>query len=176
MGINRLNIYAGMQGFFVVRDPAEASLNLPSGKYEVPLMICDRLLRTDGQLEYPVSENSKLPWVPEVFGNAILVNGKLLPYFEVEPRKYRLRIMNGSNGRFYRFSLSTKSDFQVIGNDQGLLAGPVAAHRVPLAPAERVDIVVDFATMAGTHLRLVSDSFDILEFRVAAKVDPNAKP
>jgi spore coat protein A len=176
MGINRLNIYAGMQGFFVVRDPAEASLNLPSGKYEVPLMICDRLLRTDGQLEYPVSENSKLPWVPEVFGNAILVNGKLLPYFEVEPRKYRLRIMNGSNGRFYRFSLSTKSDFQVIGNDQGLLAGPVAAHRVPLAPAERVDIIVDFAAMAGTHLRLVSDSFDILEFRVAAKVDPNAKP
>jgi spore coat protein A, manganese oxidase len=175
MGINRLNIYAGMQGFFIVRDAAEASLNLPAGKYEVPIMVCDRLLRTDGQLEYPVSENSKLPWVPEVFGNAILVNGKLLPYLEVEPRTYRLRIMNGSNGRFYRFSLSNKSEFHIIGNDQGLLSSPVATHRVPLAPAERVDIVVDFAAMAGTHLRMVSDSFDILEFRVAPK-DSDSRP
>jgi len=175
MGINRLNIYAGMQGFFIVRDATEESLNLPSGKYEVPLMVCDRLLRTDGQLEYPVSDKPDRPWVPEVFGNAILVNGKLLPYLEVEPRTYRLRIMNGSNGRFYRFSLSNKSEFHVIGNDQGLIASPVAAHRVPLAPAERVDIVVDFAAMAGTRLRLVSDSFDILEFRVAPKTS-DAKP
>ena len=176
MGINRLNIYAGMQGFFIVRDATEASLNLPTGKYEVPLMVCDRLLRTDGQLEYPVSDNPARPWVPEVFGNAILVNGKLLPYFEVEPRTYRLRIMNGSNGRFYRFSFSNNSEFHVIGNDQGLLASPVATHRVPLAPAERVDLVVDFAAMAGTHLRLVSDSFDILEFRVAPRATSDAKP
>jgi spore coat protein A len=176
MGINRLNIYAGMQGFCIVRDAIEASLDLPSGKYEVPLMVCDRLLRMDGQLDYPVSEFPGKPWVPEVFGNAILVNGKLLPYLEVEPRSYRLRIMNGSNGRFYRFSLSSKSEFHVIGNDQGLLASPVAARRIPLAPAERVDIVVDFSAMAGTQVRLVSDSFDLLEFRVAAKVNPGAKP
>jgi spore coat protein A len=176
MGINRLNIYAGMQGFCIVRDATEASLDLPSGKYEVPLMVCDRLLRTDGQLDYPVSETPGRPWVPEVFGNAILVNGKLLPYLEVEPRSYRLRIMNGSNGRFYRFSLSTKSEYHVIGNDQGLLASPVTVRRIPLAPAERTDIVVDFSAMAGTQVRLVSDSFDIMEFRVAAKVNPGAKP
>ena len=169
MGINRLNIYAGLQGFCIVRDEHEASLDLPRGKYEVPLMVCDRFLKTDGQLEYPVSEFPDRPWVPEVFGNAILVNGKLLPYFEVEPRKYRLRIMNGSNGRFYRFSFSNRSEFHVIGNDQGLLSAPVAASRVPLAPAERIDIVVDFAAMAGTHVRMVSDFFDILEFRVGAK-------
>jgi spore coat protein A len=169
MGINRLNIYAGLQGLCIVRDAMEAALDLPSGKYEVPLMFCDRLLRTDGQLDYPVSEYPGRPWVPEVFGNAILVNGKLLPYFEVEPRRYRLRLMNGSNGRFYRFSLSDKSEFQVIGNDQGLLANPVAARRILLAPAERADIVVDFAAMAGARPRMVSDSFDLLEFRVAAK-------
>ena len=75
-------------------------------------MICDRLLRTDGQLDYPVSDMPEPPWVPEVFGNALLVNGKLLPYLDVEPRKYRFRLMNGSNGRFYRFSLSSKSEFQ----------------------------------------------------------------
>jgi spore coat protein A len=169
MGINRLNIYAGMQGLFVVRDAQEAALHLPSGKYEVPLLIADRLLRKDGQLVYPVSEHPDRPWVPEVFGNAILVNGKLLPYLDVEPRRYRLRMMNGSNGRFYRLSLANKTELHVIGNDQGLLSTAVAAKHVPLAPGERLDVIVDFAAMAGTHVKLVSDSFDIMEFRVAAK-------
>jgi spore coat protein A len=169
MGINRLNTYAGMQGLCIVRDPLEAGLNLPRGKYEIPMLICDRILRTDGQLEYPVSEHPERPWVPEVFGNAILVNGKLLPYVEVEPRKYRLRVMNGSNGRFYRLSLADKSMFHVIGDDQGLLSTPVVVQRIPLAPAERIDLIVDFAPMAGANVKLVSDSFDILEFRIAAK-------
>ena len=149
MGINRLNIYAGMQGFFIVRDDVEEQLHVPKGKYEIPLMFCDRLLRTDGQLFYPVSENPKAPWVPEVFGNAILVNGKLLPYLNVEPRKYRFRLMNGSNGRFYRFSLQNKAEFHMIGSDQGLLASPVALTRLPLAPAERGDIIIDFQPDEG---------------------------
>ena len=167
MGINRLNIYAGLQGLFIVRDPREDALNLPAGKYEIPLLIADRLLTRDGQLVYPVSDHPTRPWVPEVFGNAILANGKLLPYHEVEPRKYRLRIMNGSNGRFYRFGLSNRSAFQVIANDQGLLEAPATAKLLPLAPAERADIVVDFAPFAGSTVRLVSDSLNILEFRVA---------
>jgi spore coat protein A len=169
MGINRLNIYAGMQGLFIVRDPDEAALNLPSGPYEIPLMVTDRLLLTNGQLDYPVSEFPGRPWVPEVFGNAILVNGKLLPYCEVEPRPYRLRLANGSNGRFYRFALANKAEFHVISNDQGLLSNPIKTHRLPLAPAERADILVDFSTMAGSRVNLVSDSFDLLEFRVAAR-------
>jgi spore coat protein A len=166
MGINRLNIYAGMQGFFIVRDSVEEQLNLPKGRHEIPLMFCDRLLRTDGQLFYPVSENPKAPWVPEVFGNAILVNGKLLPYLDVEPRKYRFRLMNGSNGRFYRFSLQNKAEFHQIGSDQGLLAAPVSLTRLPLAPAERGDIVIDFSLMKGETVELRSDSFSILQFRV----------
>jgi spore coat protein A, manganese oxidase len=169
MGINRLNIYAGMQGLFIVRDPLEASLNLPSGKYEIPMLICDRLLLKDGQLDYPVSEHPDKPWVPEVFGNAFLVNGKLMPYLDVEPTRYRLRIMNGSNGRFYRFSLANKSRFHVIGDDQGLLSAPVDEHIVLVAPAERTDIVVDFSEMAGTSVKLISDSFDLMEFRVGPK-------
>jgi spore coat protein A len=178
MGINRLNIYAGLQGLFIVRDPREDALQLPAGKYEVPLMITDRLLTRDGQLLYPVSEHPDRPWVPEVFGNAILANGKLLPYHEVEPRKYRLRLMNGSNGRFYRFGLSNRATFQVIANDQGLLEGPVTVKRLPMAPAERADVVVDFGPLAGTMVRLVSDSFDILEFRVAkeAAAETSAVP
>ncbi len=166
MGINRLNIYAGMQGLFLVRDEVEDRLNLPKGKYEIPLLICDRLLRTDGQLEYPVSPNPNAPWVPEVFGNAILSNGKLQPYLDVEPRKYRFRVMNGSNGRFYRFSLANKAGFHQIGSDQGLLATPVAIQRSVLAPGERADWIIDFSQMKSETLKLQSDTFSVLQFRV----------
>jgi spore coat protein A, manganese oxidase len=167
MGINRLNIYAGLQAFFIVRDPREDQLGLPSGPYEIPLMFADRSFTRDGDLFYPVSPNPQRPWMPEVFGNVILVNGALLPFHAVEPRRYRLRLMNGSNGRFYRISLAGTPEIQVIANDQGLLPAPVTAHRVTLAPAERADILVDFSPWAGSSIRLISDSFELMEFRVA---------
>jgi spore coat protein A len=168
MGINRLNIYAGLQGLYILRDEAEDALHLPKGKYEVPLMLFDRMLRTDGSLEYPTSGDPKAPWVPEVFGDAILVNGKLAPYLEVEPRRYRFRLMNGSNGRFFRFSFGELAEFHQIGSDQGLLAAPVGLKRLTLAPGERGDIVFDFSGYAGKELLLKSDAFDLLQFRVAA--------
>ncbi len=167
MGINRLNIYAGLQGLYVIRSEAEDALNLPNGRYEIPLTLYDRFLRTDGQLEYPVSGDPRSPWVPEVYSNVILANGKLLPYLEVEPRKYRFRVMNGSNARFFRISFGEHSTFHQIGSDQGLLAAPVPAKRVLLAPAERVDIVFDFSSYAGQSIHLRSDSLDVMQFRVA---------
>ncbi|GGA53697.1 spore coat protein A [Edaphobacter acidisoli] len=169
MGINRLNVYAGLQGMFLVRDEMEDKLNLPKGKYEVPLLLCDRFLRSDGQLEYPVSGNPRSPWVPEVYSNVMLANGKLSPYLDVEPRKYRFRVMNGSNARFFRLSFGNLLEMDVIGSDQGLLASPVKANRVLLAPAERTDIVFDFRAYAGEKILLRSDSFDIMQFRVASK-------
>jgi len=168
MGTNRLNIYAGLQGLAVIRDAEEDALNLPRGRYEVPLLLCDRLLRKDGQLYYPTSGIPGAPWVPEVFGNAVLVNGRLLPYLEVEPRRYRLRILNGSNGRFYRLSLGQQHTMYVIGSDQGLLSAPVELESLQLAPAERADVVVDFSGHAGKQLVLASDSLPILQFRVAS--------
>ena len=168
MGINRLNTYAGMLGFCILRDQREDSLGLPTGKYDIPILICDRIFRADGQLDYPVSEKPGEVWVPEVFGDAILANGKLLPYLEVEPTLYRFRLMNGANGRFFRFSLANKHEFHQIGSDQGLLAAPVPLKRVTIAPAERADILIDFSTLAGERVELVSDTFSILQFRVAA--------
>jgi spore coat protein A len=168
MGINRLNIYAGLQGLFIIRDQVEDELNFPKGKYEVPLLVFDRMLRTDGSLEYPTSGNAKSPWVPEVFGDAMLVNGKLAPYLEVEPRKYRFRIMNGANGRFFRFSFGDSLEFHQIGSDQGLLAAPLPIKRLLLAPAERSDVIFDFSAHAGKEVVLKSDSFDLLQFRVSA--------
>jgi spore coat protein A len=169
MGINRLNVYAGLQGMFLIRDAVEDALNLPSGKYEVPLVIYDRFLRKDGQLEYPISPIPGKPWVPEVFGNVVLVNGKAMPYLNVEPRKYRLRILNGSNARFYRLSFEDGHEFHVIGSDQGLLESPVPLQRLELAPAERSDVIVDFSNHAGRQVQLVSDTLQVMQFRVAAK-------
>ena len=68
----------------------------------------------------------KGPWVPESSANAMLVNGKLFPYLDVEPRNYRFRVLNGSNGRFFRFSLGSRLDLHQIGSDQGLLPAPVS--------------------------------------------------
>jgi len=93
LGITRLNMYAGLFGVFVIRDQFEDGLNLPKGKYEIPLTLYDRSFDREGQLFYPVSPDPESPWVPEVFGDAILVNGKLFPYLEVEPRKYRFRVL-----------------------------------------------------------------------------------
>ncbi len=174
MGINRLNTYAGMMGFCILSEAREDPLALPTGAYDIPLLICDRILRTDGQLDYPVSEKPGEVWVPEVFGEAILVNGKLLPYLDVEPTLYRFRVMNGANGRFFRFSLTNKHEFHQIGSDQGLLGAPVPVKRITMAPAERADILIDFSSMAGQRIELVSDSFSVMQFRVS--VAKSAKP
>ena len=178
MGINRLNIYAGLQGLYVIRDEREEALNLPSARYEVPLLLYDRFLRADGQIEYPVSGDPKSPWVPEVYSNVMLANGKLFPYLDVEPRRYRFRVMNGSNARFFRISLGDLFEMHQIGSDQGLLAAPVSAKRVLLAPGERADIVFDFSAHAGKKVILRSDSFDIMQFRVAGTAvnDTSALP
>ena len=166
LGINRLNVFAGLLGMFVVRDEFEDALGLPRGKYEIPLVVYDRIIDLEGQLNYPVSGDEKKPWTPEVFGDAILINGKLFPYLEVEPRKYRFRVLNGSNARFFHLSWSKGQTYQ-IGSDQGLLAAPVKLDNVSLAPAERADVVVDFSGLGGSNVVLKNDIFAVMQFRVA---------
>ena len=168
MGINRLNIYAGMFGLFLIRDGVEDSLNLPKGAYEIPLVIYDRLLRQDGQLDYPVSGDPAHPWVPEVFGNVMMVNGKAFPYLNVESRLYRFRALNAANGRFFHLSLSNGRKFYQIGCDQGLLPAPVAIESTMLAPGERADFLVDFSGLEGQQVVLMNDSFMLMQFRVSA--------
>jgi spore coat protein A len=168
LGVNRLNVLAGLFGLFVVRDPVEEALNLPRGKYEVPLVLCDRMFDLDGQLYYPVAQNSTNPWVSEFRGNAILANGKLLPYLDVEPRKYRFRVLNAANGRFFRLALTNGQTLQQIGTDQGLLPAPVALKQVVLAPAERADLVLDFSDHAGEQIVLKNDfAQPVMQFRVS---------
>jgi spore coat protein A, manganese oxidase len=178
MGINRLNIFAGLMGVFVIRDEVEAALNLPSGKYDIPLVICDRTFDLEGQLYYPVSGTPGAPWITEFFGETMLVNGRVFPYLEVEPRKYRFRILNGANGRFFHLSLSNGQPFHQIGTDTGLLPSPVELRSLLLAPAERADIIVDFSAYGGKPITLNSDAFNIMQFRVspAEAKDTSALP
>ena len=168
MGINRLNIFAGLAGTYIIHDDVEAALNLPSGQYEIPLVISDRMLDTDSQLLYPVSADPDAPWVPEFFGDIMMVNGKAWPYLEVEPRKYRLRVLNAANARFFRFSFSDGRPFHQIGTDLGLLPAPVEVKSIVMAPAERADLIVDFSARAGQRINLRSESFDIMQFRVGS--------
>jgi spore coat protein A len=110
----------------------------------------------NGQLLFPsagINPTIHPFWIPEFFGDVIVVNGKSWPYFNVEPRRYRLRILNGSNARFYALSFGKGGPaIWQIGTDGGLLDNPVQIafpNRLVLAPGERADIIVDFAGFAG---------------------------
>ena len=170
-GYTRLNVYAGLAGFFVITDPGHEPAGLPGGPYDIGLAIQDRMFTTDGQLWYPdEGETPEHPkWVPEFFGNVILVNGKVWPYLNVEPRKYRFRILDGSNARFYSLALANRATsapgpaFRQIATDGGYLAAPVllnepgnaASPRLVMAPGERAEVVIDFSGYApGTEFIL----------------------
>jgi spore coat protein A len=172
LGITRLNVYAGLAGFYLIRDSEEDSLNLPSGAYEIPLMIQDRSFAADGSLLYPPAPNGTHPvWMQEFFGNTICVNGKATPFLEVEPRKYRFRMVNGSNSRFYHLTLvpadasgkpngkpADAPPFIQIGSDGGLLPRPLHLHYLIFSPGERFDIVIDFSEHKGASLALINDA------------------
>jgi spore coat protein A len=172
MGVERLNQYAGLFGAFFVRDDVERALNLPD---EIPLLLCDRLFSQDGQLVYPTSGNARAPWVSEVNGDAHLVNGKIFPYLEVEPRRYRFRVVNAANSRTYDLAFGGLS-FQQIGTDQGLLPQPVERTQLTLAPGERAEVVVDFAALAGASLLLKTGASELMLFRVARATATPTRP
>jgi spore coat protein A len=169
LGITRLNVMAGLAGMYFVRDAAEDALPIPKGKYEIPLMIQDRLVNADGSLDYPVQEPGVSPpippiWIPEFFGDTAVVNGKIFPYLEVEPRKYRFRVLNACNARFLHMTLVNSRDshealpFIQIGADQGFLPRPVTLPDLFMAPAERFDVVIDFTGKSGKSFVLTNDA------------------
>lgn len=140
LGITRLNVYAGLAGFYLLRDKLEPYLNLPKGDYEIPIVIQDRNIdEVTGQLVYPDN------FVPEFFGDYILANGKVWPFLEVEPRKYRFRLLNGSNTRQYELRLSSNDQIHVIGTDGGFLRSPKEVNTLTIGPGERYDVIVDFS-------------------------------
>ena len=154
LGIVRLNVYAGLEGFYFLRDNRDTGLannpiTLPSGDQEAELMLADRQFDSNGQLYFPDSDNpanlngppgnpDKHPfWIPEFFGDVITVNGKSWPSMEVQPRRYRFRFVNGSNARFFIMQMFNQQGVDMhqngapgpaiwqIGSDGGLFNNPV---------------------------------------------------
>jgi len=172
IGITRLNAYAGLSGFYLLREEDERRLGLPSGPYEIPLMLQDRTLSDQGQLVYApnADDGSKMPtgvWGPQFFGDLPLVNGAIYPFLRVEPRPYRLRLLNAANTRFFNlyFNLAKKPTdipslvtYHQIGSDGGLLSTPAAMQRLLLAPAERADVLIDFSGLEGNTVTLSNDA------------------
>ena len=149
--------FQGLAGLFIINDAEEADLNLPSGIYEIPLIIQDKRLSSSGIIYNP----SMGEVMSGFMGETIIVNGESSPYTEVATRFYRLRILNGSNARIFNLALSNKSDLIIIGNDGGLLKNPLAVKNILLAPGERLDVLVNFAGVtAGTEIFLESRMFD----------------
>jgi FtsP/CotA-like multicopper oxidase with cupredoxin domain len=168
LGITRLNVFAGLAGGYLVRDANDTGDGclLPAPPYEVPLVLQDRTFTEKDTFDYPVS-----PWVPEFFGDVATVNGKIMPNLDVDRGKYRFRVYNGSNARFYNFGFRAGASaltFFQIGTDGGLLNRPVRLTTLLLSPGERADLVVDFAELAkGAKVILTND---------AAEPYPNGDP
>jgi len=156
LGITRTNVMSGLAGFYLLRDPVDANAPyLPSGTYEVPLAIQDRTFKTDGSFYFDtVGINPEHPyWMPEFFGNTIMVNGLVWPNMKVDQAQYRFRLLDGSNARFYSLSFSNGMPFTVIGSDGGYLMSPATVTKLTIAPGERYDVIVDFRGLpAGTKV------------------------
>ena len=196
LGITRLNVYTGMAGFYIIRDNNDTGLpgnplNLPAYPYEAAFAIQDRMFKANGELFYPAfpgdpfyddfisGEEAVLPpglfpdggptGLAEFFGDHIVVNGKIWPKMDVEPRNYRLRFLNGCDSRFLvvQFFLvdGTATDFSagargpipftVIGSDQGLASSPTPVKTLLMETGSRYDIVFDFSNPAFAGKRII---------------------
>jgi spore coat protein A len=193
LGMTRLNVLSGLAGFYLLRDSRDTGaannpIGLPAGNFEQELFIADRQFDTNGQLLFPDGTPTGNPtgingpppnanhhpyWNPEFFGDVITVNGKSWPFFQVEPRRYRFRLVNGSNARFYRMGLVNAATARgttapstpawQIGSDGGFLNAPVplnntTAGKLFLAPGERADVIVDFAGQSGKTFIVTNDA------------------
>ncbi len=184
LGITRLNVYTGLAGFYIVRDDFDTGLpgnpvDLPAHPYEAAFAIQDRMFKANGELFYPAfpgdpfyadfitGEGAVLPpdifpgggptGLAEFFGDHMVVNGMIWPQMDVEPRNYRLRLLNGCDSRFLAVQFFEvpagatdftgaiqQLDFTVIGSDQGLASSPTTVDTLLVETGSRYDIIVDF--------------------------------
>ncbi len=175
LGMTRLNVYAGLAGFWIVRDEVEDALGLPgppprldepagTRHYEIPLVVQDRDFYPDGSLFYPSSReqfgdtdgpfvpDSSIPpaWNPEFFGHVMVVNGRAWPFLEVEPRLYRFRVLNACDSRTLMLHFDRPElEMVQIGSDGGLLPdAPVRiGEQLVVGAAERIDLLIDFSAL-----------------------------
>ena len=157
----------GLAGGFIVTDNIESALGLPSGVYQVPLVIRDATFDSSWNMLYKPRSGGFL-------GNTPLVNGTLNPKLDVDTALYRFRVLNGSNSRIYGLALGNGAPFTLIGNDGGLLETSEPITRIDMSNGERVDLLIDFRQMAvgsSVLLRDLRSGWDLLQFNVTRKVN-----
>ena len=156
LGATRLNVFAGLAAAYILRDEFDTGeepnpIGIPGGAYDIPLVVQDRQFNEDGTFLYPTSDIPGVTWIAEYFGDVMLVNGKVWPFLEVEPRMYRFRVLNGCNARILNLDIGGPRLWQ-IGAEGGMWDQPMPVKELVLAPAERADLLVDFAKFAGQTL------------------------
>ncbi len=143
MDITGENVYMGLAGIYLLTDDLEQNLIfdgvLPPDEFDIPIVLQDRLFDADGTLIYDPMDHDG------VIGDRFMANGVIQPKFHVQRRKYRFRILNGSNARVYALRLNTGQPFLQIGNDSWLLPFAVNRPFLLLSPAERADVIIDFS-------------------------------
>lgn len=163
------HVYAGLAGVLLVDDGVDASLGLPHtyGIDDMPVIIQDRRLLSDGRLAYMTHAHDTMG----MKGNHILVNGREQPYWNAPAQWVRLRILNASNARLYNIGFADRRLFAVIASDAGLLERGVPVRQILLAPAERVEIMVDLSRDRGQSVVLQSDSRQVVPSLSANRSD-----
>ncbi|XP_072999835.1 multicopper oxidase LPR1 homolog 4-like [Typha latifolia] len=161
LGLTRANLLAGLLGAYIIEKPSvDDPMDLPcDDDDDLHLIIADRSFNVDGSLYMNFTGNvpSIHPqWQPEYFGEAITVNGKAWPFLSVRRRKYRFRILNASNARYFNLTLSNNLPFYVVGSDSSYLAAPVTTPTVVLAPAELIDVIIDFSKSTTSEAELLN--------------------
>ncbi|RWA06493.1 hypothetical protein EKO27_g8612 [Xylaria grammica] len=194
LGFTAENAYFGLAGAYILTDPAEDALGLPSGygEFDIPLILGAKYYNENGTLQSQLQEDTS------TWGDVIHVNGQPWPFLDVQPRKYRFRLLDTGISRNYALyfarsaNTNGKLPFQVIASDSGLLEIPVTVDELFIAVAERYELVFDFSQFAGQQIELrnlpdvggfgVDDDFEntdkVMRFNVAATPvdDPSTVP
>ena len=147
-GTTGRHVYRGVTGLMWVDDDNSDALDLPRtyGVDDIPLVIQDRLFDDDGAFRFAINQGA-------IYGNTMLVNGTWSPFLQVESRRIRFRLLNGSNARIYYIGFDDNRAFHQIATDGGFLETPLQTNRVTLAPGERAEILVDFSDGAEVVLK-----------------------
>jgi spore coat protein A len=197
MSVTALNVSVGLIGNYIVGDAQESRLGLPHGTYEIPLTIqdvnfdTDSQGRLDGQIVYKriigahdAPEPGRLPSALSTLAPFTLVNGVVWPHLDVAARAYRFRMVNTSDTRVYRLAVVDEETgkavpgvMKLIGADMGLLGtSQTIEEAVSLSPAERADIVIDFAAFPGKRLKLVQPRRGSASRNCACRTTPSPSP
>lgn len=152
--------YMGMAGLLIVEDEEETAHELPSGEYEIPLILQDKRLGGSSSLVYNSAMGPDM--MLGFLGDTAFGNGVADPTLGVKRGSYRLRILNASNARIFDLGLSNGDGFTLIGTDGGLLEAPARLQRLMLATGERADLLVDFSRyQPGERIMLRSFAFEV---------------